>query len=462
MMSLPVLALPNFYIVFDVTTDALGTGIGAVLSQHDKPIAFFSKKLCPRMRAASTYIRELYAIMEAVKKWRQYLLGRKFRVFTDQISLKAYTKASCRIEESHHFTLYVPTFPWTQELRDFYSTTNEGRGWIDRITNEPNSLPGHHIYQVWEEISMDFITNLPSSNGKTTIWVIVDRLTKFAHFLALPPHSTAASLANLFLHQIYRLHGLPKSILSDRDPIFLSRFWKELFGKIGYLRCFASDEPTSWSKYLYLAEFWYNTSYHSAIEMTPFQALYGRPPPSIPHYTLGSSQVGDMVYLRLRIYRQSSVQKRDFQKLSKRYFRPFQILERIGKVAYRLELPTGSRIHPIFHVSLLRSSHGNQTPSNLPLPSTYIDDLPVLQPDTILDQRTVQTKGKSETQVLVKWRGRDIAEATWENKDDIQFSGDMSDLEDKVHFEEGDIDTVQEHVQARPNRVKKRPARYTD
>ncbi|GKE69763.1 ty3-gypsy retrotransposon protein, partial [Tanacetum coccineum] len=460
MMSLPVLALPNFSIMFDVTTDASGTGIGAVLSQHDNPIAFFSKKLCPRMRAASTYIRELYAITEA-HKWAAKLLGYDFEIHYKTGKENCVADALSRIEESHHFTLYVPTFPWTQELRDFYSTTNEGRGWIDRITNEPNSLPGHHIHdglvyvhnrllipqvpslrvkllheyhsttlgghsgitatirrlnssffwphlkkdvtrfitecvtcqqtkystqkpygllqalpipnQVWEEISMDFITNLPSSNGKTAIWVIVDRLTKFAHFLALPPHSTAASLANLFLHQIYRLHGLPKSILSDRDPIFLSLFWKEF------------DEPTSWSKYLYLAEFWYNTSYHSAIEMTPFQALYGRPPPSIPHYTLGSSQVAsiditliehqrlisllkenlrrtrqrmtdqankhriekefqvdDMVYLRLRIYRQSSVQKRDFQKLSKRYFGPFKILERIGKVAYRLELPTGS------------------------------------------------------------------------------------------------------------------------
>lgn len=62
-----------------------------------------------------------------------------------------------------------------------------------------------------------------------------------------------------------------------------------------YLRCFTCDEPQNWNKYLYLAEFWYNTSYHSAIEMTPFQALYGRPPPSFPHYTLGSSQVASIV-----------------------------------------------------------------------------------------------------------------------------------------------------------------------
>jgi len=110
--------------------------------------------------------------------------------------------------------------------------------------------------------------------------------------------------------EICRLHGIPKSIISDRDPLFLNNFWKELFHLQGtklkystsyhpqtdgqtevikrsleiYLRCFTSDNLRSWYKYLHLAEFWYNSSYHSAIKTTPFQALYGRPPPSIPDY----------------------------------------------------------------------------------------------------------------------------------------------------------------------------------
>lgn len=85
----------------------------------------------------------------------------------------------------------------------------------------------------WTDISMDFITGLPPSKGKTAVWVIVDRLSKFAHFIPLPAHYTAVSLASVFMRKIYRLPGLPKTIVSDRDPLFLSHFWNELFKEIG-------------------------------------------------------------------------------------------------------------------------------------------------------------------------------------------------------------------------------------
>ncbi|MCH83875.1 enzymatic polyprotein, partial [Trifolium medium] len=88
MTTLSVLGIPNFSVMFDVTTDASGVAIGAVLSQQSHPIAYFSQKLCPRMCTASAYEREMYAITAAVKKWRHYLLGRHFRIFTDQQSLR--------------------------------------------------------------------------------------------------------------------------------------------------------------------------------------------------------------------------------------------------------------------------------------------------------------------------------------------------------------------------------------
>lgn len=165
---------------------------------------------------------------------------------------------------------------------------------------QPLPTPNH----VWDDISMDFITHLPNSAHKTVIWVVVDRLSKFAHFVALPTSFSASFLASVFNAEIYRLHGAPKTIVSDRDRIFISHFWREFFKALGttlafsssyhpqtdgqtevlnrclktYLRCFVSDTPHHLTRFLPLVEYWYNSTFHSAIGMSPFQALYGRPP----------------------------------------------------------------------------------------------------------------------------------------------------------------------------------------
>jgi hypothetical protein len=168
---------------------------------------------------------------------------------------------------------------------------------------QPLSIPS----QRWEEVSMDFITGLPKSEGKSVIMVIVDRLTKYAHFCALFHPFKASTFATAFMETVQKLHGSPKIIVSDRDPIFTGHFWIELFSYLGtqlahsssyhpqsdgqteivnkcmegYLRCFVSDKQTQWFKWLPLAEWWYKTSFHTATKMTPFMALYGYHPPSI-------------------------------------------------------------------------------------------------------------------------------------------------------------------------------------
>lgn len=161
--------------------------------------------------------------------------------------------------------------------------------------------------QIWEDLTMDFIDGLPKSEGFSVIMVVVDRLGKSAHFIPFKHPYTAASVAAAFIRGIVRLHGIPKSIISDRDRVFVSHFWKEFFKYQGttlkrstaynpqtdgqtevvnrsletYLRCFASSRPKQWARWLPWAEYWYNTSFHSSIGMTPFRVLYGRDPPAL-------------------------------------------------------------------------------------------------------------------------------------------------------------------------------------
>ena len=169
------------------------------------------------------------------------------------------------------------------------------------------------LCQVWDDITLDFIEGLPASQGKDTIMVVVNRLSKSAHFLTLSHPFTTKIIAEKFVEGIIKLHGMPRSIVSDRDPIFISNLWKEFFKLSGtklqlssayhpqtdgqsevinrcveqYLWCFVHQWPRKWSGYLPWAEYWYNTTYHISTGMTPFQALYGRLPPPIPTYKDG-------------------------------------------------------------------------------------------------------------------------------------------------------------------------------
>jgi hypothetical protein len=89
--------------------------------------------------------------------------------------------------------------------------------------------PLHIPNQIWEEISMDFITGLPKSEGKDAIFVVMDRLTKYAHFCGIQSTYTTSQVVEVFMKEIHRLHGFPKVIVSDRDPKFTRNFWKELW-----------------------------------------------------------------------------------------------------------------------------------------------------------------------------------------------------------------------------------------
>jgi hypothetical protein len=155
----------------------------------------------------------------------------------------------------------------------------------------------------WDHVTMDFVVGLPKApSGQDAIWVIVDRLTKCAHFLPLKITDSMEKLASMYIREIVRLHGVPASIVSDRDARFTSKFWQRLQDAMGTKLSFSSayhpqtdgqsertiqtledmlrlcvlDFKGNWIQYLPLVEFAYNNSYQATISMAPFEALYGR------------------------------------------------------------------------------------------------------------------------------------------------------------------------------------------
>lgn len=336
---------------------------------------------------------------------------------------------------------------------------------------------------VWESISLDFIEGLPPSAGKHCILVVIDRLSKNSHFLALSHPYTALDVAKVYLNEVFHLHGMPKDITSDRDPMFLSEVWIEMFRVHGvdlkystayhpqsdgktevtnktletYLRYMTSDAPQTWSDWLPLAEWWYNTTYHTAIRITPFEVIYGQPPPVHLPYLPGEStsptvdrtlqrrkelidmmkfhllraqnrmkqyadsrrsarefQIGNYVYLKLQPYRQHSLKGRHLpHKLSPRFYGPFEILYRVGPLAYKLQLPPGSAIHNVFHVSQLKLCPN--PPTTAPTLSQYLTDIGKdKEPAAILEKKMVNRQNRAVTKVLVQWKGQSPDNATWE------------------------------------------------
>ncbi|CAN6326944.1 unnamed protein product [Urochloa humidicola] len=341
--------------------------------------------------------------------------------------------------------------------------------------------------RAWKIVCLDFIEGLPKSQGYDCILVVIDKFTKYAHFLPLAHPYTAFSVAQLYFNNIYKLHGLPEALISDRDRVFTSALWQELFkltetsllmsssyhpqtdGQTerlnqcleAFLRCTVSSCPKQWSKWISLAEFWYNTSYHLALGRSPFEVLYGHPPRHLgitnpqdvvvpdldawlternlitqliqqqllraqhrmkhqadTHRSEREFAVGDFVYLKLQPHIQSSVATRSNHKLSFRFYGPFQIIQRVGAVAYKLMLPDHAQIHPVVHVSQLKK----HVPPNI----TVSDDLssvctdPSLQvmPIAVLDTALKQNGGSTATRVLVQWNVPSQMQ-TWEDVQDL-------------------------------------------
>jgi hypothetical protein len=324
----------------------------------------------------------------------------------------------------------------------------------------------------WSAISMDFIEGLPTSQGKNGILVVVDKHTKYAHFLPLAHPYTVHTVATLFLDHIFKLHGLPQTIVSDRDRIFTSKLWQELFSALKvdlhfstayhpesdgqtervnqcleqYLRTMAFQQPKKWSQWLTTAEWWYNSSYHTSIKTSPFEALYEYSPPQleeilIPDTTSAEAQatlqeksvmlqtlqqnlllaqkkmkkyadlnrtprtfqVGDMVYLKVQPHRETALGQGQSLKLSSKFYGPFRILQRVGQLAYKLLLPDDAKIHNVFHVSQLKKHLGQTAVPNKRVPLLTPDSKIKLCPISVLQRRQVPRREGDYDVAVPQW-----------------------------------------------------------
>ncbi|KAG8490322.1 hypothetical protein CXB51_015498 [Gossypium anomalum] len=364
---------------FVIYSDASLTGLGCVLMQEGKVVAYASRQLKPHEKNYPTHDLELAAIVFALKIWRYYLYG-KANIVADALSRKSL------------FNL--------------------------RAMNTRLALSDDGSILAEDKITMDFVTGLPlTPKKKDAVWVVVDRLTKSAHFIPVRTDYSLDKLAELYIAEIVRLHGVAMSIISDRDLRFTSRFWKKLQEALGtklnfstafhpqtdgqserviqvledMLRCCVLEFGGSWEKYLSLVEFAYNNSFQSSIQMAPYEALYGRKCQTHLYWTELSEkqihgvdlvketeenvnvirdclkaasdrqksyvdlkrkeiefQVGDKVFLKVSPWKKILRFSRK-GKLSPRFIGPYEITERIGPVAYRLALPAElERIHNVF------------------------------------------------------------------------------------------------------------------
>nr|GEU74589.1 hypothetical protein [Tanacetum cinerariifolium] len=422
----PILALPEGTENFIVYCDASLKGFGAVLMQREKVIAYASRQQKKHGENYTTRDLELGTVVFALRLWRHYLYGTKCTVYTDHKSLHYILDQK---------ELNMRQRRWIELLSDYDCEIRyhpgKGRIWLllfrgirDMIMHESYKSkysihPGSDkMYQyvkklywwpnmkadiaTFEKITMDFVLGLPRTpSGYDSIWVIVDRLTKSAHFLPMKKTDNIKKLAQQYLKEIVCRHGVHVSIISDRDSLFTSRYWKTLQKALrtqlnlstayhpvtdgqsermvqtlkDMLRACVINFGNSWDRHLPLVKFSYNNSYYASIKVAPFEGVI--------HFGKHG-------------------------KLSTRYIGPFKIIERIGPVAYKLTLPEKLRgIHNTFHVSNLKKYLADE---NLVIPIEEIqlnDKLHFIEePVEIMDREVKQLKQSRIPIVKVRWNSR--------------------------------------------------------
>jgi hypothetical protein len=377
-----------------------------------------------------------------------------------------------------------------------------------RRTTKENGLlqPLSAPEKPWTHISLDLITQLPRTRtGHDAIAVFVDRFSKAAKFVAFNTSCSGTDLAHIFFREIFKNHGLPQSIVSDRDPRFTSLFWKTLFSYFEtdldmatahhqqtdgqaertiqtleqYLRVYTSNDQDDWDEYLGQAEFAYNSAKSSTTDFSPFEILYGFNPRTTIDFIASepqksgvptadefiqkhherfkmvhdalidaqqlmsttynkthreeSFQIGDLVYLDSEHIKRPSTPSNTTSKLQPRFLGPYKIRDKPSKLNYTLDLPPGSRIHPVFHISKLRR-HIMRDKAALPDNEDMTsEETPLIPDDEVYYDQEYEVEKilrhkrdrDGTMRYLVKWLGYPKSQSTWQKEDDLENAPDI-------------------------------------
>nr|GEY96377.1 putative reverse transcriptase domain-containing protein [Tanacetum cinerariifolium] len=445
----PILALLEGSDDFVVYCDASLRGFGAVLMQREKVIAYASRQLRTQEEDYTTHDLELGAVVFALRLWRHYLYGMKCVVYTDHKSLQYILDQK---------ELNMRQRRWIELLRDYDCEIRYHPGKANVVADALSQKEREPI-----RIYMDFIIGLSRTlSGYDSIWVIVDRLTKSAHFLQVKTTDNMEKLTQLYLKEVFCRHGVPISIISDRDSKFTSRFWQSLQETLGTrLDMSTAYHPETDGQSERTIQTLEDMLRACVID---FEALYGRKYRSPVCWSdIGDSQltgpkliqetnekivqiknrlltarsrqksyadvrrrllefnVGDKVMLKVSPWK-GVIRFGKRRKLSLRFIGPFKILERIGPVAYKLELQRELQgIHNNFHVLNLNKCLSDESLIIL-LEEVQLDDMLhfIKEPAEIMDSEVKTLKQSRIPIVKVRWNSHRGPKYTWQREDQMK------------------------------------------